>query len=419
MNIIFHSSSRIPLTCVVAVISGCCWWILAPRSTPAAGDDPAPRQTKVDDAQALASPRRTTVYDSDPQHLWNRLHDTFRARIGGNTGDPWELDPFLWRSEDYLADEQGRNTALKVLDEFLAKNGHTMIKDPLKRALLQRDLWTLFDTLRPPKWDAGQKNTQTELATRVARIIPRLSLTAEEIENLPNNYAEAVAVKEAWYLPADLWNPKGSWVLLGDNDQMPLALSHLHFFGGRSAFFVFLRLPNGREQTKKYLAELRKLAPGAEPEAFPAGTDAALVRQMQLIDDQGKPVTTKVTESVQMLEGPFELKLNRRAFLAGKPSLKAIVEDDSERDYILFIGSNLGEGPSKVRRSCFSCHQGMKDIYSLNSYRRIRPIPLTPTVKPDLLPTTREEEETRLREWKGNRYEWGLLQGLMRNGARD
>lgn len=130
-------------------------------------------------------------------------------------------------------------------------------------------------------------------------------------------------------------------------------------------------------------------------------------------------MTTNVTESVQLREGPFELKLNRRAFLAGKPSLKAIGEDDRERDYILFIGNNAGEGPSKIRGSCFHCHQGMKDIDSLNSYRRFQSLPLTPTAKPDLFPTTREEEEMWNRVWKGNRYEWGLLQGLIQNGARD
>jgi hypothetical protein len=250
----------------------------------------------------------------------------------------------------------------------------------------------------------------------VARIIPLLSLTADEIEKLPDNYAEAVAAKEAWFLPADLWKPNGPWVLLGDDNQMPLALTHIHFFGGRSTFFVFLRLPDGREQTAKYLAALRRLAPGAAPDAFPPGTDAMLVRQMQLIDDQGKPVTTNVTESLRLREGEFELKLNRRAFLAGKQSLKAIGEDDRERDLLLFIGNNAGQGPSKALRACGGCHQGMKDILSLNSYRRFRPLYLTPTAKPDLLPSTREQEEARCRGWKANRYEWGLLQGLKQSG---
>lgn len=277
---LIRAGFRMPLAGFIVVISFGCWWFLAPRPPRAAAAFSARRQTKVDDAKAPVSPQRTTVYDPDPQHLWNRLHDTFRARIEGSAGDPWELDPFLWRSENYLAGEEVQKAALDVLDEFIAKKGHTLIKDPLKRALLQRDLWTLFDSLQLPRWGVVQKDPRMELATRVARIIPRLSLTAEEIKNLPDNYAEAVAAKEAWYLPADLWNPKGPWVLLGDKHHMPLALSHIHFFGGRSAFFVFLRMPNGREQTEKYLADLRKLAPGAAPAPFPPGIDMVLVRQM-------------------------------------------------------------------------------------------------------------------------------------------
>ncbi len=336
---------------------------------------------------------------------------------GAETSDPWELDPFLWKSGAYVFSGEARKTALNVLDEFLAKNGHTLIKDPLKRALLQRDLWTLFDSLEPPKWGAAKKNPEIELATRVARIIPRLSLTAEEIKKLPNNYAEAVAAKEAGFLPNDLWEPKGPWVLLGDETHLPVALTHVHFFGGRSTFFVFLRLPDGREKTEKLLDELRKRGPDAKP--LPAGTQVALVRRMQLIDDQGKPVTTNVTESLQMRgQGAFELKLSRRAFLARKPSLKVVGEDDRERAYLLFMGNNAGDGPGKVLDSCFHCHQG-RGINSVLSYGRFKPLLLTPTVPPALIATKREEEEMGSRAWKGNRYEWGLLQGLIQNNSRD
>jgi hypothetical protein len=254
----------------------------------------------------------------------------------------------------------------------------------------------------------------------VARIIPRLSLTTEEIKNLPDNYAEAVAAKEPWYLPADLWNPKGPWVLLGEkNNFMPLAMNHVHFFGGRSTFFVFLRLPDGREQTEKYLAALRKLAPGATPDPFPPGAEAVLVRQLQLIDDQGKPVTTNVTETLQTRAGSFELKLNRRAFLEGKPSLKATGENDSERDYLLFIGENAGQGPSKVLPSCAKCHTGVGGINSVFSAQRFKPIPLIPTAKRELIATQREDVEISSRAWAANRFEWGLLRGLILNGARD
>ncbi len=394
-----RSRTRWPLllTGVVVGLLGSCWSV-APRST--------------GDAGTPSAPHRTRIYDPDPQHLWNRLYEASRALIkGAETSDPWELDPFLWRSDAYVFTGEAQKTALEVLDDFIAKDGHTLVNDPLKRALLQRDLWMLFDSLEPPRWGAARKNPQTELAKRVARIIPRLSLTTEEIKRLPNNYAEAVAAKEAWFLPSGLWEPKGPWVLLGDESHLPLALNHVHFFGGRSTFFVFLRMPGGREKTEQLLDNLRKRGPDATP--LSAETQVVLVRQMQLINDQGKPVTTSVTESLQMRgQGVFELKLSRRAFLEGKPSLKVVGEDDRERDYLLFMGHNAGDGPSKVLNSCFHCHQ-RRGINSVLSYGRFKPLPLTPTVSPALIATKREDEEMGSRVWKGNRYEWGLLRGLI------
>ena len=145
----------------------------------------------------------------------------------------------------------------------------------------------------------------------------------------------------------------------------------------------------------------------------------ALVRQMQLIDDQGKRVTTNVTESLRMREGPFEMKLNRRAFLAGKPSLKAIGADDLERDELLLMGANIGPGPSKVLATCARCHDKVGGINSVFSAQRFRPLPRTPAVKPELFAAKREDVEMSSWAWTANRYEWGLLQGLIQNGPRD
>jgi hypothetical protein len=408
MNARFHSFWPLLLIAVVAISGFASYWFLAPQPTP-----PTPP------AAGPPAPQGTVIYDPDPEHLWNRLDAACQALIkGAEARDPWELDPFLRRDDDYEFSGEAQKAALNVLDEFIAKNGHTLITDPLKRAFLQRDLWTLFESPGLPRWPA-KKDPQMELAARVARIIPRLSLTAEEIKKLPNNYAEAVAAKEAWFLPADVWEPQGPWVLLGDEARLPLALTHVQFFGGRSTFFVFLRLPDGREQTLKFLDELRKRTPDPEPPPLHSGTQVALVRQMQLIDDRGKPVTTNVTESLQLRgQGEFELKLNRRAFLAGKPSLKLVGEDDRERAYLLFMGNNAGNGSEKVLNSCFGCHQG-KGIDAVLSYRRFKPLHLIPTARPTLIAAQREDVEMWSRAWKGNRYDWGLLQGMTQNSARD
>src|SRR5438552_3688824 len=106
MNSLLRTGLPLLLAGVVAVISLGSWGFLAPRPAEAVAASPAPDHP--------------TVYDSDPQHLWNRLHDTFRARIEGKEIDPWELDPFLWRSQQYLTSEKGQKAAREVLDEFIA-----------------------------------------------------------------------------------------------------------------------------------------------------------------------------------------------------------------------------------------------------------------------------------------------------------
>jgi hypothetical protein len=406
MNSLSRIRWPVLLTAVVAVSGLASCWFFVPQPTRGAA--------------ALPAAKGIVIYDPDPGHLWNRLHHALRAMIAvAKTNDPEELDPFVRRYDEYVFNGEAQKTALRVLDEFIAGDGHNLIKDPLRRAFLQRDLRTLFDSLPVPRRAAAKSNPQMELAVRLGRIISRLGLTADEIKKLPDNYAEAAAAKAAWYLPTDLWDPKGPWVLLGDkNWQLPLAGTHVEFFGGRSTFFVFLRT-DGREQTLRFLDDLQKPASDSKSRPIPPGYQLALLRQMQVIDDRGALVTTKVTECLQLRgEGfGFELKLNRREFLAGKPSLKVIGENDLERAHVLLLGNNAGPGPSKIRDSCGHCHSGIghHSVFSYHSFALLR----TPRLKPELIAATRKDVETTSHFWMAQRYEWGLLQGLLHGGARD
>ena len=279
-----------------------------------------------------------TLYDPDPKHLWNRLHLALHVRVmvpdgereppqyAAQTFDPNDLDPFFWyrhdpyyREHPYLLSGPAYREALALLDEFLDKQGEGLVKDSLKRAILQRDLWTMFDWAADPDWTKLDEkkqfvNERRELQTRLGRVIPRLALSAKEIEQLPDNYAAAVKAerypaefhadrKTAAFLPADLWDPKGSWVLLGDSGGGPLAGGHVQFFGGRSTFMVFVRLPEGRDQTLKYLEQVsdwrKKGAEGDSPQ-FPPNTAVALARRTVLLDDRGEIRLTPLTEKVQL-----------------------------------------------------------------------------------------------------------------------
>src|SRR5215475_11397142 len=63
------------------------------------------------------------IYDSDPAHLWNRLHralDVRTARDGVEYGRD-ELDPLLWGETKHLLVGPSHEQAIKLLDEFLSK----------------------------------------------------------------------------------------------------------------------------------------------------------------------------------------------------------------------------------------------------------------------------------------------------------
>jgi hypothetical protein len=369
-------------------------------------------------------PPRVTVYDPDPKHLWNRLHEALCERLeGGGIEDPGQLDPFLWENNPYweagqrYQRERGENykRAVAVLDEFIAEKGERLIADPRKRALLQRDLWALFDMVAAPRSlvEKDKISGEIKLARRVAKILPRLALTADQIKALPDNYVEAAAAKKFpdWFEAGRLWDAEGPWILLGTKDGAPLARTHVDLFGGRSAFFVFLRLPEGREQTLKYAD---KLASNKAAPKISGGGYFALVRQMQLIDDRGRITLTPVIESLQFRGlGEHEFKLSRKDFIAGKPSLAALGPEDRERAYIALLRRNAGSGRTKVLSTCASCHAPD----TMQSY--VRHLPPLQFINPRITTSKRDDEALHARIWKLDRYEWGLLQGLTLTASRE
>jgi hypothetical protein len=288
-------------------------------------------------AAPLAASVPVTIYDPDPQHLWNRLHRALWVRAGpdGKEYGHDRLDPLLWPETRHLLEGKSHEQAITVLDEFLAGHGEKLVSDPLKRAILQRDLWAVFDWTAEP--DANTRGARLRrqppprraLQLRLAQIIQRLALNPEQIRGLPDNYAVAVASRafaekydpdhpERPFLPPDLFQNGGPWVeIQTDNGSRVTASRHVYDFGARSAFRVFLRFPEGRRATVAYFPRLRdfprpwvftrkqgrkqdELVLSPDLPQFPAGTQAALVRQMLLIDREGRIAITRVTESVQL-----------------------------------------------------------------------------------------------------------------------
>ena len=96
------------------------------------------------------------IYDSNRDHLWNRLHATFFVRddLPETRQLADVLDPPLWWDTTYLLSKPSHRKALGILDEFLRTHGEGLIHYPIRRAILQRDLWAVFDwTVAHPSED--------------------------------------------------------------------------------------------------------------------------------------------------------------------------------------------------------------------------------------------------------------------------
>jgi hypothetical protein len=376
-------------------------------------------------SQGVSSPDQE-VYAPDSDHIWNRLFRLFYVRHARN-GDQYggdELDPYLWWQTRYLLSDPSHDEALKLLDEFLQQHSERLIRDPLRRAVFQRDLLAVYEWLSTPSDEQG--SGRSELQQRIAEVIHRLALTADEIGKLPDNFNDAVethafptqydpADAEAPFLPADLLDPKGPWVCLGEQHGRPVASDHLEFFRGRSVFLVFFQVPGGRSKTLEYLEKLRDipkgwgpneerphhagfppvLVPYPEPPQFPIGTRMALVRQLILINDKGLPPATHLAESAQIrvyraihfdLGGSgarsqdfSEFTLSRERLFSGQSGgLRAIAHGDREFSFFRSHGIDafeMDDDPTSfegtVLQGCSSCHEAA-GMHSFLSYSRER-----------------------------------------------
>jgi hypothetical protein len=410
------------------------------------------------DSNTTAAAAPWTLYDRDPNHVWNRLYRSLYRRIDrdGKEYGYDEIDPLLWPGTKYLLNQPANQQAVAILDEFLATHAERKIRDPLKRAMLQRDLWAVFDWTAQVTAKSPERST---LQIKIVQVMKRLALSRAEIGALPDTYHRAVKAtafpptydsnkgKQA-FLPADLLDSKGSWISVSPRDSdTPVALGHAEAFGERSIFRVFIRLPDGRDATLNYLQRLAefpqhwlpdqeqpapRLALRGNPSVpqFPAGTQLALVRQMVLIDSDGNLRPTNMIESIQIrvhrivssklpqgfFDGrieavhgmdTYELKLSRpRLFSANTGGLRSVTE--GEKEFTIFSSHGLdvfeqGDIAVEPLKACVNCHTA-PGIYSVRSHRG------------DLVPSRDQNQEPNAtKTLKTSRLDWRLLQGLWRS----
>ncbi len=420
----------------------------------------------------------STVYDARPQHLWNQLNSALFARVApeGTVYGLHELDILYWQGTQHLLTEPSHSMALRLLDRFIRSHGERLITDPFKRALLQRDLWQLFDWAAMP----GQTThlpQRAELESRLATLIQRLALSDAEIARLPDNYATAGPKPD---LPRGMFAADGEWVIARTNDSEsgPLAMRHIAAFNGHSAFLVMVRLPQGRQQTVDYLNSLRDfegplvfarqemnhfryLHINPDVPQFPVGTEWALVRRLCVIDQQRHIRPTALVESIQLrrYDSINKLRVNTdgSGITTGEPAAQQMFELEMDRlhegvlepvapgdldfQFVHFMSqggdpfelpsdnAEHAPNPSAVRRptlaTCYQCHAspGILSVASFNrerfSSQTVQRLQATQDLPAEIAqsytppPNAQQEIETTLL-WKYGRFDWGLLQGLWR-----
>jgi hypothetical protein len=385
------------------------------------------------------------LFDADPAHPWNRLHQLFYVRqvAKGRTYTHHGPDAPFGRHGPFLIEGPSHARVLKALDAFLRGKDDERIEDPLKRAMLQRDLWYVFDKLAETPsfgWNddpiEDKQSQRRAVQKRLAQVMRHLEQSATRLKALPDNYAVAVESgafptkfdpknPKISYLPADLRvDGKGDWVLVSRPDRGRgtglAAPAHAKFVEGKAIFLSFLRLPGGRKATENYIARLPSPpCPDKDFPPLPDGTQMALVRRMLLPDDLGRLQATPVTENVQFRIFPkndeqhfFEFTLDRAGLLSGRGGLRPVGPDDG--DYFGF-GGGYGRGdpfagkelpqPRPILLDCKGCHMP-KALFSINTFGFNLIEGYQGAARTDFVAQLRDTVDLK------KSYSWGLLQGL-------
>jgi hypothetical protein len=373
-----------------------------------------------------------------------------RTADDGRTFGTQDLDILFWSTTEHLLTQPSHSQALKALDDFIAKGGEQELRDPVRRAWLQRDLWQLFDWAFKPGYRDGQ-GTRGALRSRLATAIRRLAPNELQVASLPDNLATLKTLEGGADFPASF---DGEWVVVSVEGTGAVAPSHMISFGGRSTFNVLVRLPGGRAKTLAWLhAVQQQLSDGGADDFnaklpnlnFPVGTRWALVRTLNVIDDRGNLRATRWVESVQTrlyadpsspMRPPLpgdstpapQIFAEAHADRANLPGLVVLGANDREFTFVHFASMGIdpfeiglhnnvvdSNNPARARgivlRECAQCHHGP----GLSSVRSVLGIEQAFHAKPEgvrLVAGSVDREAGLTLEWKQERPEWKELRRL-------
>ncbi|MEO8350896.1 MAG: hypothetical protein ABI680_04140 [Chthoniobacteraceae bacterium] len=416
-----------------------------------------------------------TCHAVEPPDPYDALYNLVTGRQGPG-GETVGLDspfPLIWNNSRFLFNEGQSRKLIDALDAFNALPQEKIRGyGSVKRALLQRHLWTVFDWTterQTPSWVPEPEQLKFDRLTfqkGIASLLKRLALSKEEILALPNTVAATVESRafaskydpdDAFkpFFPADLLDKESSWVCLGNRHHRIPARSHTEAVRWRSVFLIFMRLPGGRDETLAYIKHLidfhdpwvieeppennlttpkggindLNIYVNPKTPQFPVGTQFALVEQAFLISNEGELVLSPLTVGVQFraylrLDSIYDLTppqavaefvMQPPKLMGGEAAMRAIGKDEIHYSTI-FTSDPFEHGdPGRQLRprleDCRTCHSAW-GIHSVNSRSEL--LQDRSLLPPQFQESPVETISQSIAGTKRQDYTWGLLEGLWR-----
>ena len=367
------------------------------------------------------------IYSSRPNDPWNQIFTalftrTVETRLSDELGGSEPHEPLS--SLDYLNLSVSRRTVKRteggdraiepLYPSFLSARGVVQVlteplysklkaalesafgertkRTPLRRALMQSDLWAAYDVLeargRFRRGDADALlQRRSQLLALTARLIRKLALTPSEIEALPNNYS---ARREEPPLPG-LFEKEAGWI------EIQWVPERIHDFAAdhRRAARVFVKPLSSAADRNVFLQDFRRTRRPAEKLHA-----AALAIQLLLVTDRGRVVPSPIISAVQLRtfvrnpEGEIaggrveQFELGRRLLLEDAATGGFVHYEEGDPAYLPSGGNDYGfaswqlgdagrQPPvlAALRSRCQACHyDNMARIVTLAMHAR-PPVP--------------------------------------------
>ena len=303
----------------------------------------------------------------DERRTFDALYDVLmvrHARNGVAYGEN-ETAPMLFGRSRFPFDDATYPRLTASLDTLTPERIRTYTN--MERAILQRQLWALFDATTPSRSFTHRPHDSRRSAVRqqLARLIRHLALKRSEIEALPDTllttanarkYPAAFDVDEPTrpFFPPDLTKDSSAWIGYS-RGSTPV---NLHAIRGRwrSVFLQLMRLPKGRDATIEYFDRWDN------QKTFPVGSQVALIEKAFLISAEGDLVLSPMSVSLQLRAYQNVVQGAREATTATQSIAEFI---SRPRDYMRGKALMSAMSPTDYRVKTLRSDGGKQDVIEL------------------------------------------------------